>query len=155
MHGLPIYKYITYSCSGYTYKISEKYSTQYKTTSHADPAHADDVVFCYASTSCTACTYRLLFIEVRSVVCDIMTSDVCTNSEPYTMYRSVESLSLISVCPENLYTEDAISSTESTLRTFINGFRPCCVLSVHQSVTRPWFIEIPSYESVLFRCLNE
>ena len=43
---------------------------QYKTTSHSDPAHADDDVYCYTSTSCTTCSYRLLFIEERSVECD-------------------------------------------------------------------------------------
>ena len=47
-----------------------KISVYNTNTSHADPAHADDVVYFYASTSCTTCTYRLLFIEVRSVVCD-------------------------------------------------------------------------------------
>ena len=26
MHRLPIYKYITYTCSGYAYKISERYT---------------------------------------------------------------------------------------------------------------------------------
>ena len=26
MHRLPIYKYVTYTCSGYAYKISEKYT---------------------------------------------------------------------------------------------------------------------------------
>ena len=28
MYRLPIYKYIAYTCSGYTYKISEKYTKE-------------------------------------------------------------------------------------------------------------------------------
>ena len=67
------YVHMFWACKQNFRKIHPRinsHGTQYKTASHADPAHADDVVYCYASTSCTTCNYRLLFIEVRSVVCD-------------------------------------------------------------------------------------
>ena len=53
-------------------------------------------------------TYRLLFIE-----CQLLKHV----PEPYTMSRPVESLTLISLCPKKVYSEDAILSAESTLRT--------------------------------------
>ena len=155
-----LYKFITNTCSVYTYKISEN-TPKNKISVHNTKLQVMQTR--RALTTSSAAMRPLHVPHVLTVYSLQRYAPLCAIHKQHEqcLYQLLKHNNLLNRLHQFLFVlKKFFSSAESTLRTFMNGFRPCCVLSVHPSLTRPCQLktrlhEILPYISVLFRCLNE